>query len=88
LDAETCLQTVIRGRAGLPRVSKVGVSLILAMAALNVITFRCPGCLSHFSAVSSLIQHIESGKCGLAHRKQVNQIYTGMHDMFRKLIQN
>jgi hypothetical protein len=77
------LQVVVKGKPELPRISDMVISHIL-----NAMNFRCPQCQSHFSAVSSLIQHLESGKCGLTHYKQVKQIYTEMHDMFKGLIKN
>ena len=49
-------------------------------------TFRCPKCASRFSVVSALIQHLESESCGLAGQAQVKQIYTGLHDMFSRLL--
>jgi hypothetical protein len=49
-------------------------------------TFRCPKCQGHFSVVSALIQHLESGSCGLSEMKMVTDIYNGLHDMFRKLL--
>ncbi|PVF95950.1 hypothetical protein CPB86DRAFT_710248 [Serendipita vermifera] len=52
----------------------------------NPSTFRCPKCSSRFSVVSALIQHLESGACGLAGQVAVKQIYTGLHDMFKRLL--
>ncbi|KAG8794479.1 hypothetical protein FRC17_008292, partial [Serendipita sp. 399] len=49
-------------------------------------TFRCPKCSSRFSVVSALIQHLESQSCGLSELNQVKQIYTGLHDMFKRLL--
>lgn len=49
-------------------------------------TFRCPGCQSKFSVVSALIQHLESGSCGLVGQAEVKTIYTGMVDMFKRLL--
>lgn len=49
-------------------------------------TFRCPKCESPFSVVSALIQHLESGSCGLAETQMVKEIYTGLHDMFKRLL--
>jgi hypothetical protein len=82
------LQVVVKGTPGLLWIPDMVVSHIVNAARWNMMNFRCPKCQSHFSAVSSLIQHIKSGKCGLAHHQQVKQIYTGMHDMFKGLIKN
>lgn len=49
-------------------------------------TFRCPRCSKRSGVVSSLIQHLESKACGLSGGIEVNQIYTGMHDMFKRLL--
>ncbi|KAG8797153.1 hypothetical protein FRC16_009178 [Serendipita sp. 398] len=49
-------------------------------------TFRCPKCSSRFSVVSALVQHLESGSCGLAGQHQVKLIYTGLHDAFKRLL--
>jgi hypothetical protein len=49
-------------------------------------TFRCPRCLRRSGVVSALIQHLESKSCGLSETNQVNQIYTGLHDMFKRLL--
>ena len=48
--------------------------------------FRCPKCEGRFSVVSALIQHLESGACGLAETQTVKEIYSGLHDMFKKLL--
>jgi hypothetical protein len=52
----------------------------------NPSTFRCPKCSSRFSVVSALIQHLESEACGLTEQTTVKQIYTGLHDMFKRLL--
>ncbi|KAG8765377.1 hypothetical protein FRC15_007060, partial [Serendipita sp. 397] len=44
--------------------------------------FACPECDSRFFVVSALIQHLESGSCGLSAFGEVKEIYTGLHDMF------
>jgi hypothetical protein len=49
-------------------------------------TFRCPKCEKRFSVVSALVQHLESETCGLAGDSQVKQVYTGLHDMFKRLL--
>ncbi|KIM29284.1 hypothetical protein M408DRAFT_328942 [Serendipita vermifera MAFF 305830] len=49
-------------------------------------TFRCPKCESHFSVVSALVQHLESGVCGLAESNTVKEIYSGLHDIFKRLL--
>jgi hypothetical protein len=49
-------------------------------------TFKCPRCSKRFPVVSALIQHLESGACGLAGYNQVNQIYTGLQDIFKRLL--
>lgn len=49
-------------------------------------TFRCPGCQARFPVVSALIQHLESGVCGLVKQQMVKEIYTGLHDMFQRLL--
>jgi hypothetical protein len=49
-------------------------------------TFRCPKCEKRFAVVSALVQHLESETCGLAADTQVKQIYTGLHDMFKRLL--
>ncbi|PVF90890.1 hypothetical protein CPB86DRAFT_878792 [Serendipita vermifera] len=52
----------------------------------NPSTFKCPKCSSRFPVVSALIQHLESEACGLAGQVTVKQIYTGLHDMFKRLL--
>jgi hypothetical protein len=49
-------------------------------------TFRCPMCSKRFPVVSALIQHLESEACGLTGYDQVNQIYTDLHDTFKRLL--
>ncbi|KAG8794612.1 hypothetical protein FRC17_008267, partial [Serendipita sp. 399] len=48
--------------------------------------FFCPKCDSRFFVVSALIQHLESGSCGLSAFGEVKEIYTGLHDMFKCLL--
>jgi len=49
-------------------------------------TFHCPKCAITFPVVSALTQHLESGSCGIAGQEQVKEIYTGLHDMFKRLL--
>jgi hypothetical protein len=49
-------------------------------------TFRCPKCQSNFSVVSALIQHLESGACGLVSQQGVKEIYGGLVDSFNRLL--
>jgi hypothetical protein len=87
-DDEQDLQVVTRRESGFTPRTDVVVCRNLKSTIWDKANFRCPKCESRFSLVSSLIQHIESGKCGLAHRREVKEIYTGMHDMFKRLIKN
>ncbi|KAG8811621.1 hypothetical protein FRC18_003383 [Serendipita sp. 400] len=48
--------------------------------------FACPECDSRYFVVSALIQHLESGSCGLSAFGEVKEIYTGLHDMFKRLL--
>jgi uncharacterized C2H2 Zn-finger protein len=86
--AEPDMQVVKGVGTGIRHIPDIGVSHILNPGAWNPMIFRCPKCGSYFSLVSSLIQHIESGKCGLAKFQEVKQIYTEMHDMFKRLVKN
>ncbi|KAF9459148.1 hypothetical protein BDZ94DRAFT_1225130 [Collybia nuda] len=48
--------------------------------------FKCPGkkCKSEFKLVSGLIQHIESGSCGLARFKEVQDQFESLTDRFSR----
>ncbi|KIM29285.1 hypothetical protein M408DRAFT_23068 [Serendipita vermifera MAFF 305830] len=50
-------------------------------------TFHCLKCESRFALVSSLIQHLESGSCGLAELSVVKDIYVGLRDTFKRLLE-
>lgn len=87
-DDEQNLQVVTAKKSGFTPHTDVVVCRNLGSGIWDMKSFRCPKCQSRFRLVSALIQHIESGKCGLAHRREVKEIYTGMHDMFKRLIKN
>jgi len=46
--------------------------------------FKCPKCKRKVKLVSGLIQHIESGACGIAGFKQVTDLATSFMDRFTK----
>ncbi|KAG8773195.1 hypothetical protein FRC20_002364 [Serendipita sp. 405] len=48
--------------------------------------FFCPKCQRKFFIVSALIQHVESGACGLSTYQGVKQVYSGLHDTFKRLL--
>jgi hypothetical protein len=48
--------------------------------------FSCPGCKKHFKLISALIQHVESGSCGLASVRQVRHQFQFFKAPFPRLL--
>jgi hypothetical protein len=52
----------------------------------DVDQFKCPRCAKHFKLISALLQHIESGSCGLARFQQIMHHFKNMIARFSRAL--
>jgi len=73
-------------KKGFKKLSGVNRHLSSQIHRADPTTFHCPKCESRFGVISALIQHLESEACGLVEINMVKDIYNGLRDSFKKLL--
>jgi uncharacterized Zn-finger protein len=48
--------------------------------------FKCPGCQRKFKLISGLVQHLESGSCGLSGKSDVEERFFGITAQFTRAL--